>query len=127
MLNEVQTKVEKCKLQLYQQPSLTITLITSLIIFNIYTDVHKIHSKRRFFFWFLNAFKSSCTFRAIRKKEYLYINKKRMFSWSICVCSPVVYELVANQVHPRTSNRRVWLIWWHSLSQFHFSHFSQHQ
>lgn len=42
----------KCKLQLSQQPSLTITNITSLIIFNIYTDVHKIHSKRRFFFFF---------------------------------------------------------------------------
>lgn len=66
----------KCKLQLSQQPFLTITNITSLIIFNIYTDVHKIHSKRRFFFLSgsLVAFKSSCTFRAIRIKEYLYNN-----------------------------------------------------
>lgn len=43
----------KCKLQLSQQPFLTITNITSLIIFNIYTDVHKIHSKRRFYFFCL--------------------------------------------------------------------------
>ena len=57
-----------------------------------------------------------------------------MFSWSICVCSPVVYQLVANQVHPRTCNRRVWLIRWHSLSQFHVHisvntkwHFLTHQ
>lgn len=35
----------KCELQPAQQPSLTITNITSLIIFNIYIDVHKIHSK----------------------------------------------------------------------------------
>ena len=57
-----------------------------------------------------------------------------MFSWSICVCSPVVYQLVANQVHPRTCNRRVWLIRWHSLRQFHVHisvntkwHFLTHQ
>ena len=69
--NEVQTKAEKWKLQLSQQPSLTLTHITSLIIFNIYTDVHKIHSKRRFFFFssFSTHFKSSCTFRAIRRKR----------------------------------------------------------
>lgn len=42
-----------------------------------------------------------------------------MFSWSIRVC------LSAYRVHPRTwCNRRVWLIGWHSLSKFHFSHFN---
>ena len=89
---------------------LTVTHRTSVIIFNIYTDVHKIHSKKENFFTsFLNADKSSCTFRAIRDKKgrYLYIHKKTTFSGSICVCSPVVSQRVANQVHPRTCNRQV--------------------
>lgn len=40
----------------------------------------KYTQKGDFFFFFpslLNASKSSCTFRAIRIKEYLYINKKK--------------------------------------------------
>lgn len=64
----------KCKLQLSQQPSLTITNITSL--FSIFTLMYTKYTQKGDFFFssLLNASKSSCTFRAIRIKEYLYIN-----------------------------------------------------
>lgn len=128
MLNDVQTKVEKCKLQLSQQPFLTITHITSLIIFNIYTDVHKIHSKRRFFFSSFSMQLNPLVHSEPSEKSNTCILIKKECSLGASAFVPhIVYQLVANQVHPRTCNRRVWLTWWHSLSQFHFSHFSQHQ
>lgn len=75
VLNEVQTKV-KCKLQLSQQPPLPITHITSLILQKslkftlMYT---KYTQKGDIFSSFSNAFKSSCTFRAIKRKKGILV------------------------------------------------------
>lgn len=80
-LNEVQTRVEECKLQLFQQPSLTITHITSFNYFSVFTLMYTKYTQNEIFF-LVSAFKSSRTFWAIRKKtkekkkRNLYINKK---------------------------------------------------
>lgn len=103
MLNEIQTKVENCKLQLSQQPSLTSAHITSLIIFNIYTDVHKIHSKRRFFFLLLvsqhiwNPLVHSKPSKLNKKRtQSLYINKNKCSLWA-SVFVPGGFSLAPNR------------------------------